>query len=211
MTQPSFNDKTEARRYFAGIRKGITGDEKLKLDNCLTCIITSLPEYKSSDLILLYYPIKSEPDLRILASRVISDNKRLAFPVSLKDDCKLLFKETHDLSDFIQGEYGIPEPSGTDISSYEMNNSICIVPALSFDKNGYRIGYGGGYYDRFLNNFQGISIGLIYSDLLADTLPIDQYDIPVDIVITEKGEAYRNEGKDKKGQERQKASLYKSH
>jgi len=66
----------------------------------------------------------------------------------------------------------------------ETDGGVCIVPALAFDENNYRLGYGGGYYDRFLRDYKGISIGLCYKELIMN-IPIEEHDIPTDIVITD--------------------------
>lgn len=64
--------------------------------------------------------------------------------------------------------------------------SVALVPGLAFDRRGFRLGYGGGYYDRFLPAFSGVSIGLCRSDLLSDELPsLSEYDYPVDLVVTD--------------------------
>ena len=64
-------------------------------------------------------------------------------------------------------------------------NTLCVVPALLFSRDGYRLGYGKGYYDRFLRSFNGTSVGLSYDELLCEYLPIDSHDISLNIIITE--------------------------
>ena len=81
----------------------------------------------------------------------------------------------------------IPEPP-SDLPTFEpKGHCVCIVPGLAFDKNGYRIGYGKGYYDRFLKDFNGTKIGLCRCDFLKDALPVNEFDHKVDMIITEKG------------------------
>ena len=67
------------------------------------------------------------------------------------------------------------------------SDTLCILPALAYDAQGNRLGYGGGYYDRFLSNFAGTSVLAIYSFLYADSLPTDNFDKQADKIITEKG------------------------
>ena len=69
----------------------------------------------------------------------------------------------------------------------DFTSSVCIVPALVYDKQGFRLGYGKGYYDRFLSGFHGVTAGLIYSDFVVKSLPRGRFDKASDIAITEKG------------------------
>ena len=82
-------------------------------------------------------------------------------------------------------KFGLFEPNNTCPTLIPDEKTLCIVPAIAFDENGNRLGYGKGFYDRFLSNFMGASIGLTCSDLLVKQLPTDPHDTPVKIVITE--------------------------
>ena len=92
------------------------------------------------------------------------------------------------LDDVKIGAFGVREPDVnfcTLVDDY--TNAICIVPAIAFDKSGYRLGYGKGYYDRFLCNFDGISIGISYDECITQKLCVDSFDIPVDYIVTQSG------------------------
>ncbi|MBO5495696.1 MAG: 5-formyltetrahydrofolate cyclo-ligase, partial [Eubacterium sp.] len=67
----------------------------------------------------------------------------------------------------------------------DFEGSLCVVPAVCYDNKGFRLGYGRGYYDRFLKNYISKSVGLCYNELLVDDLPVEEYDIPVGSVITD--------------------------
>jgi 5-formyltetrahydrofolate cyclo-ligase len=116
----------------------------------------------------------------------------LACPVSNTGDNGMSFIAINSRAELVPGEYNILEPPGTN-KRLEFPNSngralaICIVPCLAYDSYGYRIGYGKGYYDRFLSVFEGTKIGLCYSDFKLDRLPRGKYDIKLDVIITEKG------------------------
>lgn len=97
------------------------------------------------------------------------------------------FHKISSLDDLSPGAFGIYGPSENAPAAQpeEMRNSVCIIPGLAFDSNGGRLGYGGGYYDRFLAGYTGVSIGLCREETFsADPLPRDEYDIPVDTVVT---------------------------
>ena len=96
---------------------------------------------------------------------------------------EMRFFRIADFSELKAGAFGIPEPTGSEEPD-NFSASLCIVPALSFDENGYRMGYGGGYYDRFLRGYDGISVGICYDDFLGE-IPREEHDLPVDILVTE--------------------------
>ena len=100
------------------------------------------------------------------------------------------FRTIADLqTDLAPGKFGIPEPIPA-CPLFEKNgrsSALILVPALAFDKDGYRLGYGKGYYDRYLEDFVVTSVGLVYYDFIADRLPRGRFDRAVDLLATEKG------------------------
>ena len=106
----------------------------------------------------------------------------------------MTFHFVSDLSELTTGNYGIPEPPAEN-PCYSGESALCVVPALSYDRLGHRIGYGGGYYDRFLSTFTGESCGFVYRELLAPALPREPHDMAVSYIITEK-EVLRAERKE---------------
>ena len=90
-------------------------------------------------------------------------------------------------SELIPGSYSIPEPAADCETLTDLSGSICLVPGLVFDNEGYRVGYGKGYYDRFLSRYPFTKIGIVYSDLILDKVPRGRFDRRVDILVTERG------------------------
>ena len=95
------------------------------------------------------------------------------------------FYKTNSAEDLEIGMYNIYEPKSYCEEYKSKNNDLIIVPCLSVDKENYRIGYGKGYYDKFLKNFSGISICPCYKEMLTDKLPTDKYDIKINILVTQ--------------------------
>lgn len=181
-----FSSKTEARAYFSALRNSISVGERKAKSEAVTATITAMPEFKNCDAIFLYSPIKSEVDVLSLFDIAISCGKRVAFPISIKESSTLDFRFVQSYDELLLGAYNIYEPTANAEKAEFTKNSICIVPALAFDKNGNRLGYGKGFYDRFLNNFSGLSIGVTFSELLSDNLPADIHDVPVNTITTDK-------------------------
>lgn len=182
-----FSDKKSARAFFTEERNKISQNQGKELSCRLCEEIMSLEEYKRADTLLLYFPTKTEPDLTPLLSDAINQNKKVAFPISNTGSLTLSFYEVSSLNDLTSGAYGIPEPSKTSTPISLTQNTLCIVPALSVDSNGYRLGYGKGYYDRFLEEFEGVALCALSANLLCRSLPRLDTDIPVQIIVTERG------------------------
>ena len=186
-TNPS-NDKKELRSKYRKLRASISESDKQLLDDALCKNIILSSEFQNAKTVLCYFPYGSEPDILPIAKKAMEAGKQIAFPVITDtENKKMRFHTIQSLSDTITGAYGIKEPP-KDAPLAPLNaDTLCILPALAYDSHGNRLGYGGGYYDRFLSNFAGVSVLAIYSFLYADSLPTDKFDKKANKIITEKG------------------------
>lgn len=182
-----FLDKKSTRAYFLEKRAAQTTEERKRSSEQLCRHIISLNEFKDADTVLLFYPSRNEPDLLKVMDAAISLDKKAAFPISFTNDLSLGFREILSLSDMTLGTYNIPEPPNSAPIPIITKKTLCIVPALALDKRGFRIGYGKGYYDRFLSSFEGISLCAVSEGFVCNALPTEKTDIPIDILITETG------------------------
>ena len=178
-------DKKKARIELAKIRADIY--DKQKYSELLCNGIEALKEYKDADVILLYFPTRSEPDISALADIARRDGKKIAFPISVTKDCTLDFRFISSPDELEIGAYGIREPRADAERATLSERTLCIVPALAVDADGYRLGYGKGYYDRFLSTFEGNAVVAIHSSLVCERLPRNDTDIPIKTIITETG------------------------
>ncbi len=179
-------DKKALRAEYKHLRATISAEEKKMLDESIRRRIAQTPEFQRAETVLFYYPVRGEIDLLPLVSLCRKLGKEVGFPISMEDG-SLNFRSPTKGERLITGSYGIPEPPGTAKPSTLSEKTLCILPGLSFDPNGNRLGYGKGYYDRFLENFPGMTLGAVYSQALAKELPTDTHDYPVNIVVSERG------------------------
>lgn len=149
--------------------------------------------YKNAKILLVYYPVKNEPDILPIVRHALSVGKKVAFPISNPDGFVLEFGFVKSLDELVSGTYSIPEPPRSSDRYVNVPETLCIVPGLAFDREGKRIGYGKGYYDRFLESFSGVSLGLCYGEFLTDQLPVEDTDISLDIIISDKEEIFIND------------------
>lgn len=179
--------KSSLRQKYKDIRAAIPTNEKTALDKKICSFATSLASFRFADTILIYYPIGSEINVMPIAERAWAMGKRVAFPLSNAEEKTMEFKYVGSTDELTKGEYSIPEPREDAESVRDFSRSVCIVPGLIFDREGYRIGYGKGFYDRFLCSYTETKVGLAYSDLILDYVPRGRFDKHVDILVSEKG------------------------
>ncbi len=176
--------KSELRKYFSQLRNSINIDERLASDRMIADNLIGSELYHQSDLILIYVSVGSEIDTSNIILHSLSVRKRIAVPYCFKD--RMDFYEISTLDDLTENQFGIPT---VDINQAKKviltENTLCVVPAFAFDIRGYRLGYGGGYYDRFLGDNNVCSVGLCRKRFLVDSLPFERHDIRTDKIITE--------------------------
>lgn len=186
-------EKKALRALYKEKRRLIDADRKALLDKALCENILRLESFISSDTLLCFYPSFLEPDVLPIASEALKLGKALAFPLCDTATHTMTFRYVSSLDELKTGSYSIPEPPGSNRSYEGEANTLCLVPALTFDHNGYRLGYGGGYYDRFLSGFCGVSLGVVYEELVCRKLPHGYFDVKADIIITERGSILTND------------------
>ena len=165
--------KTELRKQLLNKRK--TLNTKI-LSNLICKKITDLKQYKTAKNIFAYYPKAYEVDI----SPLFEDNKKNWFlPKVIDNDME--FIEYHLGDNLIKSEFGVLEPIG---EKTLIKPDLIIVPALSADKKGYRLGYGKGFYDRFLEKQICTSISPVFSDLMVEALPIEKHDKKINIIVS---------------------------
>ncbi|NLB37575.1 MAG: 5-formyltetrahydrofolate cyclo-ligase [Clostridiales bacterium] len=179
--------KTLLRTQFKSIRAAYSPEKKEKLDIKITNRLMNIWKFREADLIYCYVSFGIEVDTRSIIDISLEKGKRLAVPRCVDGKRELEFYTIKSISELKPGAFGVLEPeSRAENKITDLNSGLCIVPALSFDSKGFRLGFGKGYYDRFLSEFEGDSVGLCYSDCVVDKLPHGKYDKNVDILVTEK-------------------------
>lgn len=179
-----YTDKSNARAELSHLRASLCRED-YSLTLCEN--IAKLDEYAKAETLLLYFPTRSEPDLTSLFQMAKNDGKQVALPISEKESSTLDFRLIASLGELSAGAYGIREPQDSAPRAELGRRTLCIVPALAVDRDGYRLGYGKGYYDRFLSTFAGDAIVAIHSSLVCDRLPRYETDVPVKTIITQTG------------------------
>ena len=182
-------EKQRLREERLAARETLSEQERSVLDDCITQNLLATPEYAEAATVLTYVSVSSEVSTRMFIECALRDGKTVAVPRCLPGH-RLEFVAITSLDQLVAAPFNLLEPSKdlTALTESQMNDSICIVPALLVDTKGYRLGYGAGFYDRFLSTYSGKKICLAYQQNLSKTmLPHSEFDVAVDMVITESG------------------------
>lgn len=168
-----------AQRRELSDKDWLTASEKAQLQ------LLSLEEYRQALSVALYYPAHRETDTMMIAEAALAEGKKLYFPAICGPNMEM--RHIKDLTELKPGKFGIHEPCRPERHEPGLPDMI-IVPGVLFDLNGHRIGYGKGYYDRYLEQHSGNChlVGLCHDFQLVDEpIPADRHDIRMEIIITE--------------------------
>lgn len=179
--------KAELRSRYKKLRGSLSAADKAEMDQKILNRVMNLWQYRETRLILTYVSTPIEVDTRRLIEKSLLAGKRVAVPRCVPGTREMEFFLIQSLDELLPGTFGVLEPDpGRSALLEDVSEGLCIVPALSFDFHGYRLGYGKGYYDRFLARFGGSTVGLCYDNCMARSLPAGRYDRPVNLIITQR-------------------------
>lgn len=179
--------KKELRERYKEIRRKMPDDVKEQCDRKIANRLMNLWQYRESQTILFYVSTPIEVDTHYAIKCALEAGKKVAVPRCVPNTYEMDFYYINSMDDLEPGTFGVLEPNVEVCEKMtDFTEGLCIVPALSFDRGGYRLGYGKGYYDRFLVRFHGQTAGLCYESCMRLTLPRGKFDEPVNYVITEK-------------------------
>jgi 5-formyltetrahydrofolate cyclo-ligase len=159
-----------------------------------------------NETVMVYTSKEKEVNTMLLITTLFKRGNPVIVPIIEKENINLRLSYLRDFSVLVPSTFGVSEPIGNEILAKGDNVDTIILPMLGFDRSGRRMGYGAGYYDRFLAKNRNIrKIGIAFTCQEYDNLPADENDIPMDYIITEEGIVYST-GSDKCGDQRYKDS-----
>lgn len=175
--------KKEIRQQILKKRRAMTEENVQQLSECICSKIQETTEYKDAENICLYMPIDNEVDVTMLAQHAWESGKTLWLPKT-NGTAMDFFKFDQDTS-FVTGAYGVMEPVSSEILEPDMK-TVVLMPGVAFSKEGDRVGYGGGYYDRYLSGGTGcITVAVCYEFQIFEELPAEEHDIKPEMIISE--------------------------
>ena len=174
-------NKSELRSMIRAKKRAMTEEMIVQKSEALALQFYETEEYRNAKSIYGYLPYNQEVRTVPMLERALRDGKRVAVPKCYGDEMRFLWME--DLSQVEKGYAGIPEPIA-DEPVADDKTALVLMPGLAFDREGHRIGYGGGFYDKFLAQETGHpTLALCYDFQMQEQLDTEEFDIPVDRVL----------------------------
>ena len=173
--------KKELRRMIREKKRAMTPEEIASRSARLGELLAESELYRSAKTIYGYLPYNQEVRTTPMLQRALDEGKKVAVPKCYGDEMRFIYLD--DLSNVEKGYAGIPEPI-EDGPVAEDQTALVLMPGMAFDPQGHRIGYGGGFYDKFLaKEPDHPTLALCYEFQLLEHLETEEYDIPVDLVL----------------------------
>lgn len=183
-------EKDRLRRELLAERSDIQDRERKDRD--IFEAVSALPLYQKAGRLLFYVSTPQETDTRKLLAAALEEKKEVFVPLCFSEG-RMAFYRISCMEDLRPGHFGILEPEPSQCKLLELGpgesfeDMLCLVPGVAFDVRGYRLGYGKGYYDRFLAGRKIPCVGLCYRELVLPELPAGEYDQRVGLLATEEG------------------------
>ena len=173
--------KKTLRKKFISERNSLASDYRNSSANTIFTTLEEQNFFESSEKIFIYVGFGSEITTETFIKKWI--NKKQIFVPKIENG-KMNLIRLKSWDELAPGHFGVLEPTSSDY--YEGKIDLVVTPSIVFDNNGYRLGYGKGYYDKYFSSREyDISVGLSYHKLLQDNVPKEDHDIKVDVIITE--------------------------
>ena len=151
-------------------------------DKALFKAFLGLDAVKKAGSVLLFWGVGTEPETTGLLSALLASGKKVALPRCLP--ARGMEARFYRGGRLVRSPYGIPEPGEACPPADKGELAVALIPALCYDRRGYRLGHGGGYYARWLADYTGVTVGMCYKELLREELPREEHDRPVQILLT---------------------------
>lgn len=172
------------RRRVHRLRQRLDPESRRTAESRITRLILDLPEIEEAKAVLAYAPIRGEVDLAAVVETLRTRGLVIAYP-RVEPEGELTIRPHAAGQPLEAGFRGIPEPSSPPMAWSDLD--VALVPGVAFDRAGRRLGYGGGYFDRALGDFEGTKVGIAFSCQIVEEVPSEPHDVPMDLVVTEDG------------------------
>ncbi|MEC4176839.1 5-formyltetrahydrofolate cyclo-ligase [Adlercreutzia sp. R7] len=184
-------EKNRLRERYRALRAAMPSAARAAADEAIAAQVGGLPAFAGADAVFTYLSFGAEVDTRALIKRTWAAGKTVALPRVVPGTRQMRWYAVDSLDGLERSSFGVDEPAADpsrEVVPGDMRRPLALVPGFSFDREGYRLGYGGGFYDGFLADFPGVSVGLCRAAQLSEeALPRDAHDVPVALIATDQG------------------------
>ena len=179
-------EKIRLRTVMRAEEKKLGAKYKAESSAAICRHVLAMPEYRDAETVFCFVGRQHEIDTTPLLRQILADGKRLCVPLCVEKGIMEL-RQISAIEDLIPGSYGIQEPPADALTVSVDDVDLSIIPCLTCDHGGRRLGFGGGYYDRFLGVYRSAAVLVCRERLIREELPVEPHDMPVPWVITERG------------------------
>ena len=180
-------NKKELRAQLLDTRKNISEEDRNKKSKIIIDKLMSTVEYKNANTIMAFASFGTEVNTHDFIKTSLASGKRIILPITINEDRSLFLQEIKSFDELKKGTYGILEPEMKE--NFDRSKlDLVIVPGVAFDHRGYRMGYGGGYYDRFLSSLDKRTkiVAINFEELYVYRVIISRFDMKVPVLITDR-------------------------
>lgn len=183
-------EKARVRDILRKRKDAMAPEDRLKKSLAITRHLMNI--IRPGETVMVFTSKEKEVNTKSLILALFEKKNPVVVPIIVKEDVSLRLSYLRDFAALVPSTFGVPEPIGSEIPADAKDIDTIILPMLGFDRAGGRIGYGAGYYDRFLSKNSGLKkIGVAFACQEFDDLPVDENDVPMDYIITEEGIVYQ--------------------
>lgn len=181
-------DKKTLREEMMAKMAELSAEKRAEISQKLQMALFQTELWDNANTIGVNLSVENEWDTRNIVAEALRTGKRVVVPKTIPETKTLVFFHILDENHIEAGNFGLIEPIVEKTIPVDKNEiDLLIVPGLAFTKEGYRIGHGAGYYDRFLADFIHPTISLVATQQFIESFPIEAFDIPINYIITEEG------------------------
>lgn len=180
-------NKNTARAVAKEFRKELSSDERLYKSRKIFENFVNSRIFAECNELFLFASLKDEPLTDLIAERSLNENKKIAYPKCTDNNGCMSFYYVNSHNELKEGLFGVREPiNNANKLAVPNSRTVVLVPALAFNPKGFRVGYGKGYYDRYLSKFDCVSVGICYNELCDLDFSEEKYDISVNYIVNDK-------------------------
>ena len=179
-------EKQQLRRTMRALESGLSARYKEESSRAIAGNLLAMPEYQEAGTVFCFVGTDREIDTRPILEDILAAGKRLCVPLCTGKGIMEL-RQVTDLRQLVPGAYGILEPPADAPIVAVDEVDFAVMPCLTCNRLGQRLGRGGGYYDRFLSHYRGGTVLLCREKLIREEIPLEPRDMPVPWVLTERG------------------------
>ena len=179
-------EKQQLRRTMRALESGLSARYKEESSRAIAGHLLAMPEYQEAGTVFCFVGTDREIDTRLILEDILAAGKRLCVPLCTGKGIMEL-RQVTDLRQLVPGAYGILEPPADAPIVAVDEVDFAVMPCLTCNRLGQRLGRGGGYYDRFLSHYRGGTVLLCQEKLIREEIPLEPHDYPVPWVLTERG------------------------